>query len=477
MAIVDKKKKVFGKIAAAKTLTQGLPKLKLSSSFPSINNNGDSISFLTDLIKSLVGYEALVSSVVDTLTKAIPKIEHEIKRALKTELKNIVSCGVDPHLPSWLKSTGSGIVIEVHKIDFMDILRTDPNSVGGKLIYNDVTTPLTNSTDFNTFLYGVIQDDGNTYTWPTTGSGIFDITFNSLGTGGNPNNTLTIKANPTYNSKTLTDLNNNFIDSLRLLSTENIVNKIMDVIYGSISSTIGKSLKQLETEAKINGIVDKMVNNTNKTPINDSAFSFTKEETYSQQTEAINRKKGIAALNTSNYVPSSVPINNLTNFNTDMSSATTSQQKKDALTNNLNNMANVSALNVPNKTDVSTVKLNFIQRIISSMIKSIVNIFLSPKVIFSFVINYKIVYGPTATFTDPIDFIKKNKKLMNSVMRVISEELIKILLSISLKEISSLVAKAVVKRQKEKSANQLAQLQSLIGVPSDTIKKILENLI
>jgi hypothetical protein len=111
------------------------------------------------------------------------------------------------------------------------------------------------------------------------------------------------------------------------------------------------------------------------------------------------------------------------------------------------------------------------------MIKSIVNIFLSPKVIFSFIINYKIVYGPTATFTDGVDFIKKNKNLMNSVMKVIAQELIKILLSIALKEISSLVAEAIAKRQKEKSVNKLAQLQSLIGIPTDIIKKILENLI
>ena len=35
-----------------------------------------------------------------------------------------------------------------------------------------------------------------------------------LGTGGNPNNTFTIKANPAYDTKTLTDLNNDFIDTL-----------------------------------------------------------------------------------------------------------------------------------------------------------------------------------------------------------------------------------------------------------------------
>lgn len=129
MAVINKKKKVFGKIAAAKTLSSGMPKLKLSSSMPSINNDGDAITFLTDLIKVLVGFQALVTTVVETLTNSLPKIERAIKKALKVELKSIVSCGVDPSLPTWIQSTGAGIVIEVRKIDFLDMLRTDPNSV------------------------------------------------------------------------------------------------------------------------------------------------------------------------------------------------------------------------------------------------------------------------------------------------------------------------------------------------------------
>ena len=145
MGVVEKKKDVFGKIGAFKTLTEGMPKLKLTSSFSSVNNSGDVISFLTDLVKALVGFEALVSAVVDTITHSLPRIEKAVKKALKIELKNIVSCGVDPSLPSWIKSSGTGIVIQVKKIDFSDILHTDPNSVVGPLIYNDITSPLINS--------------------------------------------------------------------------------------------------------------------------------------------------------------------------------------------------------------------------------------------------------------------------------------------------------------------------------------------
>jgi hypothetical protein len=473
MAIVDKKKRVFGKIAATKTLTDGLPRLRLSSSYSSINNRGNSINFLTDLIKSLVEFGELVNTVVDTFTNALPKVEQAVKQSLKVELKSIVSCGVNPNLPPWMKSTGSGITIQVNKFDFMDILRTDPNSVGGKLLYNDVTTPLTNSTDFNTFLFGVINDPSVPYTW----NNIMTFTFNEIGVGGNPNNTLNIKAAPNYDNKSLTDLNNDFIDSLTLLYTDNVLNRIMDVIYGSISSNIGKSFKQLDMESKINNIVDKMSNNVNKTNIDDAAFNFSNDELLEQQQEAIRRKNGEAILKTSNEIPSTVPIEFLSDFTDEYSGATTTEEKKLAISSNLNKMANASTANVPNPTDVLSTKLDFIQQILNNLIKSIVSIVLSPKVILVFIINYKIVYGQNATFTDPLDFIKKNKNLMSNIIKIITEELIKILLALALKEISALVAKAVAKKQKEKNLNRLAQLQTLVGVPYSTIKNILDSLI
>jgi hypothetical protein len=140
-------------------------------------------------------------------------------------------------------------------------------------------------------------------------------------------------------------------------------------------------------------------------------------------------------------------------------------------------MANLSVINVPNPVDIASSKLNFIQQIITSIIKSIVGIILSPKVILVFLINYKIVYGQTATFSDPIDFIRRNKNLINEIMKVIAVELIKILLTIALKEISILVAQAIAKKQIEKNTNKLAQLQSLIGISPNLIRNLLDNLL
>lgn len=472
MSLIDSKRKVFGNIAATKTLTESMPKPKLTSSFPSVNNKGNTISFLTDLIISLIGYIALVNAIVDILTNSLEKIERDIKKALKIELKSIVSCGVDPSLPSFIKSTGSGIVIEVKKVDFLDLFKTDANTSVGKLLYNDVTSPLTNSTDFNTFLYGTIQNDGQQQTWKDkNGVGLFDITFNSLGTGGNPNNTLTIKANPAYDNKTLNDLNNNFIDSLTLFNTENIVTKIIDIIFGSISVSIKKTRKQLETEEKINTVVDKMVNDdaNAKETENEDYFTFNNDEISAVERRSGERQRGVIKVKTSTTVNGSVPVSNLTAFTNEMSS---SQDKKKTISDNLDKMANSSASNVNSGTDKVTVKLGFIQLMINNLIKAIIGIVLSPKIVMIFLINYKIVYGPAATFDDPIDFIKKNKKLFKQIMKRIAGMVIRILLAIAMQRIVKLVADAQIKKQKEKNKNKVAQLLSLTGAPQEAIRAI-----
>jgi hypothetical protein len=469
MGVLDKKRKVFGNIAAAKTLTESMPKLKLSSSFPSVNNNGDSITFLTDLIKSLIGYAALIKALVDILTSSIEEIEVEIKKALKTELKSIVSCGIDPSLPAFIKSNSTtGIVIEVKKIDFLDLMKVDPTSVSGKLMYDDPTAGLT-STDFNTFLYAVIQDDGNTHTWQN----IIDFKFVSLDPNGlNPNNSLIIKANPSYDSKTLNDLNNNFVDSLNLFNSQGLVNKIIDTIFGSISFSLGKSRKQLEAEAKINNVVDKIVNTDEGQTISDTYFTFDNQEISNIQNEADERKKGIIKVKASTTFNASVPETNLTDFNTDMGTAVTTQQKKEVLSSHLDKMADKTTDKSPNPQDKQSIKLNFVQRIINTLIKAIVSVVLSPKVVLIFLVNFKIVYGPTATYGDGVDFIKKNKALFKKIIKKITTMIIKMLLVIALKRIAELVGEAQAKKQIDKAKNKIVQLLSLVGVPQEAIRVI-----
>ena len=112
------------------------------------------------------------------------------------------------------------------------------------------------------------------------------------------------------------------------------------------------------------------------------------------------------------------------------------------------------------------------KELINFLIQAVVMGILVPKIIAIFLINFKIIYGPTATFDDPIDFLKKNKNLVRAVTKRIAGIIISALLKAVLKKITELVTDAIRKRLEDKAKSNLKQLLSLIGVPQDVIQKI-----
>lgn len=475
MSILSQKQQVFGNIASFRTLTEGLPQLKITSSLGSINNNGDTVTFLCDLIKSLIGYEALQQTITDTLVYALADIEKEIKLALKQELKSIVSCGVDPSLPDFLKSTGSGITFPVSKIDFTNLMMVDPTSDAGKLLYTDLTPNLIDSKDFNAFLYQTIQNDGNIEGWghATAGLDILDISFKSVDVSAiNPNNSLTITSSPTYDTRTLTQFNNDYIDSISLFNAQNLITNIIDIVFGSVSTMLNKSLTQLQNEAQVNSVIDRISKSDSNDIISDKYFSFSNEENLAQQQSARLRKNGISTLNTSSSISTNVPFTSVQSLSNNIQATTNQIDKKSVISDSLNQIGGQIAQANSNPQDNQAVKLNFIQSLIDNLIMAIVNSVLSPKVVTIFMINYKIVYGPDATFTDAVDFLKKNKNLIHNITKKISGMIIKILLNIALKEIATLVAAGIVVQQIDKAESNLTQLLSLIGIPQDVLRQI-----
>lgn len=473
MSIKDKKQKVFGEIAAAKTLVSGLPKLKLTNSFPSVNNGNDIILFLTDLVKSLVGQKEFINVIVETLTKYLDKIEKGLKITIKTVLRNVLSCGVNPSIPAFLKSGGSGIIVKVDKIDFFDQLKIDPNTPIGKLLYNDITPTLTNSSDFNTFLYGVIQDPNVTHTW----QGILDIKFTENGSGNIPNNSLLIKTHPTYDSKSINNLNDDYVDSLTVVDAKNIVNQLIDILFGSISVQTNKTRAQLEKEAEINDIIDRLANADINDEINDDYFNFSNSEIARQQEVANNRKNGIVKVKTSTTIDTSMPIEQLTAFtsNYDSISPTSTSsmvQKRTVITNSINSMADDLASQIPTNQDKQTVKISFVTDMIKNLIKSIANILISPKIIIIFLINFKILYGQTAEYTNAKDFIQKNRALFKEIFKNITEEIVKLLMSYAMKEVTRLAGEVGLAKTIERVQNRKQQLLSLVGVPQEALRRI-----
>jgi len=465
MAVKDQKLQVLSQIAALRSINDNFPKLKLTNSFPSVNNTKDPQTFLIDLLKVLIGYEELRNTVVDILTYEMDKIEVEIKKALKLDIKGLVSCGINPSPPSFIQSTGPGVDLKLNKIDFSGIMKVDPTTEEGALLYNDVPAQLT-STDFNTFLFYTIQSPGTLQSW----NNILDIQFNP---NGPPfNNAINVKINSVYDTKTLTDLNNDFIDSIDLFPDKQFMANIIDSLFGTISFKTKKDSNTLLEEEKINHIINNIINSDEEDVIDDSYFAFSNDIIADLEQIAKNRSKGITLITTCNNAESTLALSSVTATLTAVTASGTLVQKKTNIDKGIESLAEESAGNVGSK-DKHTAKLNFIEKLLRKIIHAIVNILLSPKLIFLFAINHKIINGIASSFDGPVDFIKKNKTLIKQIMKSIKKVLFTMLLAKIVKEINALIAKQQAREQIEKLKLQQLQMLSLFGVPIGMIDSLL----
>lgn len=476
MSLIDDKNDIFGQIAALRTSCEGFPKFNLSNSLCSIDNSTNPLDFLIDLLKVTIGFERLSFILTNTLTYDLGKIELQIKKALKKELKSLVSCGVNPTIPDFflhqnINSLSTGVNLDLRKIDYMGIMLVDPNTTAGLLTYDDTTGGI-NSTDFHTYLFETIQLDGTQTDWGTStiGNDILSIEFNSVGT---PNNSLNIKASEYYsnpiNNKKLTDLNNDYIDSINLFGSGLMINSLVDSLFGSISFELNKTKEQIQKEIEIEHIIECFLNTDESTIVDDSFFEFSNESIRIQEEEANNRGQGIKVLANCGNVASSVPVSTLSGITLSLMSATSVTDKSEIISNGINEIAN-NASNVVNDKNKITAKLNFIDGAIRKLMIKMGGIILSPKIITIFAVNHNIVYG--TDLTNPINWMKLNKILMNSIITAIRETIIKILLEEAIKNIKSIVQCAAQQVVIDYTKTQSAQLASLFGVPQDVLRMI-----
>jgi len=480
MDVTREKSNVFGQIAALRVSSEGYPKMSLLNSLESISQKTNSLDFLIDLHKALIGFESLKESLVEVLTYNLEEIELEIKKALKKSLKSMVSCSINPSIPQ--DFIDNGITLELNKIDLLDIFKVDPLSSAGKLFYDDRES-LLNSTDFNTYLYNTIQDNGGTNAWglQTTNNEILQIRFDENGSDANsPNNTINVKpsdyySNTAYNRK-LPDLNNDYIDSIKLFNPQKLINNIIESIFGTLSIHIGKSKEQIKNEIRIEDIINRIINTDEEIVIDDSYFLFSNEEISSIDYRAEIRRQGKTIITTCGNVESTVSIENLSNLNDELDDLNDEPNTPQLIeiTNTivksgLDTLADNSADNV-NEKDKLNIKINFIEKMLKHLMSAIVNVILSPKLIIILAVNHAIVYGET--FNNTEDFISKNRSLITEVLKTIRNAVIAILMEKILKQIKILVTDNIIKTQIERVKFKKAQTASLVGIPTDLLRQI-----
>jgi hypothetical protein len=83
------------------------------------------------------------------------------------------------------------------------------------------------------------------------------------------------------------------------------------------------------------------------------------------------------------------------------------------------------------------------------------------------------VYGDS--FVDVLDFMKKNKNFIRSIVSSVRDSIISLLLKESLKEINNLVSKNIIDVEIEKLKLKKEQISGLIGLDLE-INKLINNI-
>lgn len=159
-------------INAALTITNQYPSLSTVSTALSIDTSTNPFSFLTDAFKSVVGYDQLIQIISKYIAYGLDALEATIKTILISNIKNLLSCSLNPYISDDLLR--DGIVFDLKNIDITQMLKTCPlDSDVGQYFYfgcDDMTTvdETKNSEDFNALLWYMANRAMKRETWGNT---------------------------------------------------------------------------------------------------------------------------------------------------------------------------------------------------------------------------------------------------------------------------------------------------------------------
>lgn len=176
MADVKKaKKEALAVIDSALVILNKYPEFDETNISLSYNTSFNPFDFLMDVFKSTVGYDVFINIISYFIAAELPAVEIAVKTVLLTNLKNIISCSLNPFIPYDVLQ--NGFVFDVKTIDLLNILSYCPlhwsagnkRNIGRYYYFGceqfDYLTELVDAGDFNAFLWYVINKSNGRNVW------------------------------------------------------------------------------------------------------------------------------------------------------------------------------------------------------------------------------------------------------------------------------------------------------------------------
>jgi hypothetical protein len=489
MSLKQDKEKIFNSLSSLKTLNE-LPSNKKNNSLESlravknVKKINNAFEFVSDLLITFKGSYGQIKILKELTTNKIKEFEDELKKSLIFLLKDIGSCSMNPSLPDdFLHQTinplSNGIKIKLKLNDLTNIFKIDINSDNGKLFFSDIVGGI-NSTDFNTFLYNVIQTPNVEQEWgqQVNVDPILSVTF--IPNDGIDVNYLLIRASQFYsnptNNKTLIDVNHDLINSLKLLEVNILLNYLIDFTFGSVSKAIKKTQSEIEVEEVLNSLIEKVVNSEEDEKYEDEFFNFTNEEIETIAKKSLERSKGKLVIDSSNSLIANLPMSEIIKTNDLILSGSSTSEKFNTVRSFYDNLDSLVNMNTFDGIDKDQIKISISSLMVKNLIKSVMNVIISPKVLTLIILNYKIIDGNGNQILDIVDLIKKNRTLIIGLIKKIINVVVKKYLAESIKEIVKLVNQDKLKETQEKYKNYKEVINSFKKIDINSLSSI-KNLI
>lgn len=292
MGLIDDKKSIFTTIGAYTSLNQQ-PKLAESTNiFPSINNKKEVMPFLLDMLKVVVGSDALQGLTGELFSNFITDVEPKLKDAIK---KQAIQYNAGDPLPTNF-STGSGIRVKVKDIDIYGKYKTPPSSAGGNLIYSSKVK------DFDRVAYDAIQNAGTTVPFGTSLTMKYDSVTDEMvfkGTGAS-----------------VGEFANGFIDDMTIIDKKSFTTNVLNRFYGTVTKSQNKTVEQAYQELYVDAVIEQLC-------ADDGTFEITTEVAAELQKKAEELITGVVTYDLGcGLMAASLPMSGLTSVINNISGST-----------------------------------------------------------------------------------------------------------------------------------------------------------
>jgi hypothetical protein len=522
--VTDIKRQVLELISLNQTICNNLPNLKIPN-IQKLDPSQEVIDFLVDILGIVTGinYDEMRLQLINWLVEQLQPLSEDLSFNLMKSIKNCYACKINPEIPGWLFVTqpstytydsngvpipntgtpGIGFNVELNKIDFTCLFATNPDSEVGKLLYDGNST-----NDINSFLWGVIQENGNPLLWsdPITNIPIAEFRYFE----NNPSAFIESDSqveyqnieprprvfnirivNDYYEKSLITFLNDYFNSQNPLFNPNTVIPNVINLIYGTLSKKINLSENCLtnivETEESLNDYIINGIDNP-EIIFDDSFYQFTPKQLKNIKNKVKNKKSGVKEFEKCcGKKISTISFETLNEIDIEINNSVTFQERIETYTNAITKLSEESMVGVTD-LDKNNASSEFFSNFIRSLQIVLSKLVLSPKNLTIINLFYFLVNKKSISSINKKGILKEFECILKPIITAIIKKIIyEFLLPLVLKSLTNLITCTITKKLKEKDlyylksmtsllppviSNSIEDINELFGKTKDTVEKL-----